>query len=170
MLNTVEYLGTVHAPAPILYLDAKKILYNLVNIVLNGNCCIQSNHYFLFMASCWMQQFPFNTMLTKLYKNFWASRYSIGAGACTVPRYSTVFSIYWSFLIDKNHLRSSKTWIENRVIFNCIMYKKSRLHICEYTVWILGESIKNWVSNCSLKIWLQHIAKCGVGKVVRKRL
>ena len=31
-------------------------------------------------------------------------------------------------------------------------------------VQILGKSIKNWASNCSLKIWSQNSAKCGVAK------
>ena len=41
-------------------------------------------HSLLFMASCWMQQFSFNWMFTKLNKLFLAPRDSIRANACTV--------------------------------------------------------------------------------------
>ena len=48
------------------------------------------------------------------------------------------------------------------------MYQTSRLHIGEYTVQILGKSVKNWASNCGLKIWSQTIAKCGMAKSCEK--
>ena len=68
-----------------------QILYNLVNIQLNKYC--YSSHL-LFMDPCWIQQFPFNKMLTKWYKKSWAPRCSTEAGTCTVSRYSMVFCIF----------------------------------------------------------------------------
>ena len=38
-----------------------------------------------------MQQLLFNRMLAKLFKNFWASRVSIRADACTISKYSIMW-------------------------------------------------------------------------------
>ena len=44
------------------------------------------------------------------------------------------------------------------------MDRLSILHIAECTVQVVGESIKNWARNHSLKICLQNIAKCDVAR------
>ena len=52
MQNTIECLDTVNTLAFVLSLGAQKLLYNLVDIPFNNNCCSQHDYYLLFMDSC----------------------------------------------------------------------------------------------------------------------
>ena len=65
MQNTIEHLDTIYAPALILFLDAQKILHNLICTLLNGSCCIYHKAIYRRQLSWCMQQFLFNGMLIR---------------------------------------------------------------------------------------------------------